>query len=112
MSFSKIERLQVVKELYDKHYRAICYFALNLIQDKAVAEDVAMDTFLSLLNQAEKLNQEIATKSLLYSIAHNKCIDYIRKQSSKNNYARCIEFDQESELPYVNEMIMASVMHI
>ncbi|MEO6813111.1 MAG: sigma-70 family RNA polymerase sigma factor [Ginsengibacter sp.] len=111
MSYSKIERLQTIKELYDNHYRAICYFAFKLIQDKDVAEDITMDTFLSLLNQTKKLEQEVASKALLYKIAHNKCIDYIRKQHTKNNYVRNIQITQISELPsYVNEMIMARVL--
>lgn len=110
MSFSKIEKLQVVKDLYDRHYRAICYFVVNIIQEKVVAEDIAMDTFLSLLNQSEKLDQVVATKSLLYKIAHNKCIDYIRKQQSRDNYARYVQFTQGSELPYANEMIIAQVL--
>lgn len=112
MSFSKTERLEVVKDLYDKHFRAICYFALNLIHDKAIAEDIAMETFLSVLNQADKPDTEFATKSLLYKIARNKCIDHIRKQHSKSNYSSYIQFTQEAEMTYDNEMIMANVLQV
>jgi RNA polymerase sigma-70 factor (ECF subfamily) len=110
MPFGKVEKLQVLKDLYDKHYREICYFAASILKDRAVAEDVAMDTFLSLLKQADRLDTEVATKSLLYRIARNKCIDYIRKEQAKNNYARQIQFDNVHELPYVNEMIIAGVL--
>lgn len=111
MTYSKIERLKVIKELYDKHFSAVCFFTFNLTHDKAVAEDVATDAFLSLLNKTEKLDQVVATKSLIYKIAYNKCVDYLRKQQSKNNYARSIQFTQESELPsYENEMIMARII--
>lgn len=112
MSFSKTERLEVVKDLYDKHYRAICYFAVSLIHDQAIAEDIAMETFLSLLNQVDKPDKEMATKSLLYKIARNKCIDHIRKQHSKSNYASYIQLTQAAELTYDNEMIMANVLQV
>ena len=107
---SNAERLDIIRDVYNKHYRAICYFAFKLIRDKNEAEDIAMDAFLCLLNKEEELKNINSVKSFLYKITYNKCVDYIRKQQSKNNYSHYIHFNEVLEILGTNEVVTAQVL--
>ena len=107
---SDTEKLDSIKDVYNKHYPAICYFAYKLIKNKTEAEDIAMYAFLSLLNREDDLNKINSVKSFLYKTAYNKCVDYIRKQHSKNNYTHYIQSNEELEISGSNEIIIAQVL--
>lgn len=108
--FPNTEKFDIIKDIYNKHYRAICYFAYKLIKDKTEAEDIAMYSFSSLLNREEELNKISSIKSFLYKITYNKCVDYIRKQRSKTNYTHSIQSNEELEISGTNEIIIAQVL--
>lgn len=57
---------------------ALVGFALCIVGDVDVAEDIAADTFACLVVKRKKFAEEAAFKAYLFKIARNKCMDYLR----------------------------------
>ncbi len=68
-----------IRHLYDLHYRPLCYFAEKLVKDKTEAEDIAVDTFLKLLNKKNDFYNLPDIKAFLFTATRNACFDYMRK---------------------------------
>jgi RNA polymerase sigma-70 factor, ECF subfamily len=73
------------RELSERHLRAILRYCARMLGDAAEAEDVVQETFLRLWQQAARY-QPRGTKpsTWLYRIAHNLCIDRIRKRKPQD----------------------------
>ncbi len=62
-----------------EHKDHLIYFIQRIIQDITIAEDLAQDTFVEILVHKERYHYQVSFKTYLYTIAHNKAVDYIRK---------------------------------
>ncbi|HEX3025379.1 MAG TPA: sigma-70 family RNA polymerase sigma factor, partial [Chitinophagaceae bacterium] len=99
--------------VFDKYYRAVCYFSFQLLKDRAEAEDVAMETFLRYINHQNEFLSDAAVKAFLFKVARNKCVDYLRKQSSSHNYQQHItQTNYPSENTVNNEQIIAGLLQL
>ncbi|MDO8909605.1 MAG: RNA polymerase sigma factor [Pseudohongiella sp.] len=66
-----------------QHSRAIAYYAFRMLSSQSGAEDVAQETFLRLWTHADRWQPDKAGISTwLHRIAHNLCIDTLRKDRS------------------------------
>jgi RNA polymerase sigma-70 factor (family 1) len=69
-----------VKHLFELHYRPLCYFAEQLLQDQAEAEDVVVEVFLKLVRKKEDFDNLGDIRAFLYQATRNACFDVLRKQ--------------------------------
>ena len=53
-------------------------FAYCFVKDSAAAEDIAEDTFATLIVKRKRFSARASFKTYLYKIARNKCLDYLR----------------------------------
>ena len=67
-------------ELYSRYKRHIFTFCLRLTGDQSLAEDATHDAFLKMYNKLSTLNDPLALRPWLYSIARNG----VYKQLSRN----------------------------
>lgn len=66
-----------------KHARPIAAYAYRMLNREGEAEDIAQETFLRLWTHAARWQPGKATLSTwLHRIAHNLCIDFMRKDKS------------------------------
>lgn len=66
-----------------QHSRAIAFYAWRMLGSQAEAEDVVQETFLRLWTQAARWQPDRAGISTwLHRVAHNLCIDHMRKDRS------------------------------
>lgn len=66
--------------LVRRHLPAIEVYARRMLADSTVAEDVAQDVMVAMWERAASFNPEKARLTTwLHRIAHNRCIDIIRK---------------------------------
>ena len=87
------EQLQLLKsgdesafeEFVLKHRKEAVNFALSILKDYHAAEDVVQDSFAIFYVHRERLKDYSTLKSYLFSIIHNKSVDYIR-DNDKNIY--------------------------
>lgn len=102
-----------IRQLYDLYYRSLCYFAEKLINDKAEAEDIAVNTFLKLLKKKDDFDKLPGIKAFLFTTTRNACIDHLRKIKRQNKSN--IEFKNLSEPDEMfgdKEMITAKVLQV
>ena len=66
--------------LMDAHLAHIHGFAWRMLGDQAEAEDVAQETFLRLWRRAGKWRAEARVGTWLHRVAHNLCVDRLRKR--------------------------------
>lgn len=64
----------------DAHMLPVYRFAYSILKDVSAAEDVTQETCLKLLRYAHNWNPSGKIRSWLFRIAHNLCIDEIRKR--------------------------------
>lgn len=75
---------QALDELVALYSDALVGFALCMVGDADVAEDIAADTFACLVVKRKKFAEEASFTAYLFKIARNKCIDYLRSASRKS----------------------------
>ncbi|WIV11932.1 RNA polymerase sigma factor [Proteiniborus sp. MB09-C3] len=90
------EQLQLLKdgneEIFEEfilmHRKEAVNFALNILKDYYLAEDIVQDSFATFYVYRERLKSYSTLKSYLFSIIHNKSVDYIRKNNKSiySNY--------------------------
>ena len=67
------------RALADQHLGKIMNFAYRMLHDRAEAEDVAQETFLRLWKDAGRYEPRARVGTWLHRIAHNLCIDRLRR---------------------------------
>ncbi len=65
--------------LYTKEYRKVIFYSLQYLHDRALAEDIAQDSFTALWEKRKMLDPEFPIQPYLYSIVKNRCLNLLRK---------------------------------
>lgn len=68
--------------LYLRHKSALFVFLHRQCNNKAIVEELAHDTWLAVIRRARHYKADAKFKTWLFSIAHNRLVDYFRKQGS------------------------------
>ncbi len=71
--------------MLDRYMNAVFCFSYALLKDAALAEDITQETCLRLWNNAGQWQRGGAVKSWLLRVAHNACIDEIRRRKPHVN---------------------------
>ncbi len=64
----------------DEHMLPVYHFAYSILRDASTAEDITQETCVKLWNHAKNWTPNGKIRSWLFRIAHNLCIDEIRKR--------------------------------
>ncbi len=73
--------------IYEKYIGDLLTLAANLLNDKADAEDVVQDVFISFVQSAEKFRLTGSLKGYLATCVTNRSRDYIRKNKRRQTDA-------------------------
>jgi RNA polymerase sigma-70 factor (ECF subfamily) len=68
------------RELIRRYERPVFSLIYRMVRDSTVAEDLAQDTFIKVLNHLDKYRPEFKFSSWLFKIANNVAIDHLRKR--------------------------------
>ena len=85
-------------EIYDAYNKKLFGYALTLCKNKAMAEDLIHDVFLSLWNKREAIKTERSLKSLLFISVKNLYIDKFRSNTYKNNLIENLRYEIATEI--------------
>ena len=66
-------------EIIDLYRDRITFFIFSFVKNKETAEDIAMDVFVEILVHPKRYKFKGSFKSYIYSIAHHKAVDFIRR---------------------------------
>ncbi len=65
--------------VYKQYYKLVCFCISQYVQIKEDIEDLASETFLTIFNDLNKLNEEKNLKYYILVIAKNKAINFLKK---------------------------------
>lgn len=94
-----------------KHLKSISHYSFRMLGNSKDTEDITQETFLRLWTHAASWRAEKASLSTwLHRIAHNLCIDYLRKDKSGVTAEYLDEYESEekpAEIPDGEERMTA-----
>jgi len=68
------------RELIDRYQRPVFSLVFRLVRNREVAEDLAQETFIKVLNSIERYDPSHKFSSWIFKIAHNTAIDQLRRK--------------------------------
>lgn len=71
--------------LVKRHKRRIYNFVLRQVKQHAIADELAQEVFLRVVQRGGEFKHEARFTTWLYAIARNLCIDHLRKQSLRRH---------------------------
>jgi len=102
--------------LYSRYKKSLFNYLRRQCSNSSIAEELSHDVWLAVIKQANSFEQKALFKTWLYRIAHNRLVDYWRKnnhakdvlledlfqqQHNISNYSE----DQSSELIEIEELL-------
>jgi RNA polymerase sigma-70 factor (ECF subfamily) len=88
------------EKIFHEHYSPLCNFAVKIVNDFDIAEEIVQDLFVQLLENKSLDKVEFIDRFLIRSVKF-KCIDFLRKKQTSNHVA----FEQLTESDLVSENI-------
>jgi RNA polymerase sigma-70 factor (ECF subfamily) len=79
-ALAKEGREPAFRELVRRYERPVFSLIFRMVRDREMAEDLAQDTFIKVLNNIDRYRSEFKLSSWLFKIANNVTIDYLRKR--------------------------------
>ena len=77
---------KVFKELFFEFYPSLCVFAERYISSPEICEDIVQEVFFNIWKNRKTLNIHSSFRNFLITSVRNRCLDYLRKESSHNTY--------------------------
>jgi RNA polymerase sigma-70 factor (ECF subfamily) len=68
------------RELVRRYERPVFSLIFRMVRDRELAEDLAQDAFIKVLNHIDRYRPEFKFSSWLFKIANNVTIDHLRKR--------------------------------
>jgi RNA polymerase sigma factor (sigma-70 family) len=72
-------REDAFRMLHDRYHDRLLAYVRHMLRGNSEAEDVVQDVFLRAYGALRTGEREIAVRPWLYRVAHNRCIDYVRR---------------------------------
>src|SRR6267378_2871716 len=69
------------RELVRRYERPVFSLLYRMVRDRALAEDLAQETFIKVLNGIKSYKPEFKFSSWIFKIANNAAIDHLRRKS-------------------------------
>jgi len=80
MTDYRMGNIDALEELFQRYKKRLLNYALRLLGNLADAEDVVGEAFYAVTAQKDKYEVRAKFSTWLYTIAHNSCVDRIRKR--------------------------------
>lgn len=87
--------------LWKNHYKALVYFADQLVRNNLLSEDIVAETFVKVWNMRDRFDNVHSIKAFLYVTVRNTCYDHLRSQEIHNRIHKEILYTSDY---YSNEM--------
>ena len=94
--------------LYKRYYKALTMYALNLIEDMTIAEDLVQDVFFTILEKEVTFINEKTLHVYLYTSVHHRALNYNKHREVEIRHSKILsenDFDIEEDETYAREDI-------
>jgi RNA polymerase sigma factor (sigma-70 family) len=72
-------REDAFRALHDRYHDRLLAYVRHMLRGHSEAEDVVQDVFMRAYSALRTGDREIAVRPWMYRVAHNRCIDYVRR---------------------------------
>ncbi|HSH45875.1 MAG TPA: sigma-70 family RNA polymerase sigma factor [Longimicrobiales bacterium] len=83
IGYAQQGRESAFRELIRRYERPVFSVIYRMIHDRELAEDLAQDTFIKVLNALDRYDPAYKFSSWIFKIAHNTTVDHVRKKRLK-----------------------------
>jgi RNA polymerase sigma factor (sigma-70 family) len=73
---------KALEYFFNLYYSKMVYYSFSIVENWQTGEEIASESFLKLWNKKEKLTEWQMVYPLLYHIAHNTSVDWLRKEKA------------------------------
>ncbi len=80
MAWAKEGRDAAFRELVRRYERPVFSLLYRMVRDRTLAEDLAQETFIKVLNGIRSYNPDFKFSSWIFKIANNAAIDHLRRR--------------------------------
>jgi RNA polymerase sigma factor (sigma-70 family) len=87
--------LQAFNQLYERHEMGVWRYVFRSVRVQAVADDLLQDVWFALARQAPNYQPTAKFKTWLFTLAHNRLVDYFR--TAKQHVSLDGEGDEDSD---------------
>jgi RNA polymerase sigma-70 factor (ECF subfamily) len=102
------------RNVFDKYYRPVHYFALKILNDDIYAEDIVSETFRKAWDARMKFATPRHLENFLYLVTRNGCISYLRTMRVHHKvdkeWVKLVDEDVHGENPTDSERVQALLL--
>ncbi|TWP31027.1 sigma-70 family RNA polymerase sigma factor [Apibacter muscae] len=112
---AKTSKQQAQSRLVNLFWDDVKRYIYSLVKDENNAEELTIETFTKVLQKLNLYNIDFDFKTWILSIAHNTCIDFLRKNNkilsnfSTDNYHDIKDSDPSPEQLFINKQNIETV---
>lgn len=97
------------EEMFRQFYKPLYNFALRMLRDDVVADDIVQDVFCAVWDKRSQVDFSIPIKSYLYRAVHNRCLNAI---NDRRNHVNIENGLSEEELTIFSVIAQADDLEI
>ena len=99
--------------LFKRYYKPLCYFAWQLMGNKAEAEDIAGESFMKLWRKHNDFDSIRNVRAFLYIATRNASFDYLKHIQRKNTSHEELLYLAENSEEYIqSRMARAEILQL
>lgn len=105
--------INAFSEIYSEFYTSLYAYSRKYISDPGEAEDIVQNVFIGLWEKRDNLLIHSSFKSYLYRMVSNSCLNVLKHQEVKNEYARDfkIRMMEEDNQRIQDEIVSEEINH-
>ena len=103
--------IKAFKHFFEGFYPSVCVFAKKYLRDADLAEDLAQEAFIEFWKSREKFTDLKAMKGFIYTVTRNKCFNYIKLRSIRENILKDEFFSDDYFYELIMEEETYSIVH-
>ncbi len=103
---------QAFSAFFNLHYRPLCYFAVQLVNNQQDGEDLVRDSFVKLWQKRTALESPQNIKAFLYITTRNACLNFLRHIQLVESARKELVYleEEKGEEQVLNRMIREELM--
>ncbi len=102
------------QKVYHHYYKSLCFFAVDYVNDDALAEDLVQEVFAQIWEKPPVLETPKKLQAYLYSMVRNRCLNQMRSDTHHLNYqennANTEDFDEDESLRLIKAEVYREIM--
>jgi len=95
--YLKTNDAKLYGELYNRYHKKVFLYCHKILRNKDNALDVTQDLFIKISNKLDQLNESKAFHKWLFRVAHNECIDFLRRNKKTIHYTIDSSFELSND---------------